>query len=149
VVVVREDRPGEKRLVAYVTGAADPAAIRARLADRLPPYMVPAAVVALEELPLTINGKLDTRALPPPDYQEGGEYRPPATPVEEILSDIYARVLGLERVGAEESFFDLGGDSLSAMRLVAAITTGLDAHLEVRTLFEAPTIRQLAPRLRA
>ncbi|WP_141119924.1 non-ribosomal peptide synthetase, partial [Mycobacterium malmoense] len=148
-VVAREDRPGDKRLVAYVTGTADPAHVRGRLADRLPGYMVPAAVVAVDAIPLTLNGKLDTRALPAPDYQEGGEYRAPATPVEEILAGIYARVLGLERVGVEESFFDLGGDSLSAMRLVAAVATGLDARLEVRTLFEAPTIRQLAPRLGA
>ncbi|WP_156764504.1 condensation domain-containing protein, partial [Mycobacterium sp. E3247] len=148
-VVAREDRPGDKRIIAYLTGTADPAEIRTRLADLLPSYMLPAAVVALDELPLTINGKLDIRALPAPDYQESGEYRPPATPVEEILAGIYARVLGLQRVGVEESFFDLGGDSLSAMRLVAAVTTGLGAHLQVRTLFEAPTIRELAQRLGA
>ncbi len=146
-VLAREDRPGDKRLVAYVTGTANPGLLRGLLGDRLPSYMVPAAVVAVDAIPLTVNGKLDTRALPAPDYQEGGEYRAPATPVEEILAGIYARVLGLERVGVEESFFDLGGDSLSAMRLVAAVATGLDARLEVRTLFEAPTIRQLAPRL--
>ena len=149
VVVVREDRPGDKRLVGYITGTADPADIRTRLADRLPNYMVPAAVIALDELPLTVNGKLNTRALPAPDYQQSSEYRPPATPVEEILAGLYARVLGVQRVGVDDSFFDLGGDSLSAMRLVAAVTTGLDAHLEVRTLFEAPTIRQLASRLDA
>ncbi|MBI2697452.1 non-ribosomal peptide synthase/polyketide synthase, partial [Mycobacterium nebraskense] len=148
-LVAREDHPGDKRLIAYITGTADPDHIRTQLADRLPNYMVPAAVVALDELPLTVNGKLDTRALPAPDYQGSRDYHHPATPVEEILSGIYARVLELERVGVDESFFDLGGDSLSAMRLVAAVSTGLDAHLEVRTLFEAPTIRQLAPRLGA
>ncbi len=148
-VVAREDRPGDKRIIAYLTGTADPAEIRTRLADLLPSYMLPAAVVALDELPLTINGKLDIRALPAPDYQESGEYRPPATPVEEILAGIYARVLGLQRVGVEESFFDLGGDSLSAMRLVAAVTPRLGAPLQVRTLFEAPTIRELAQRLGA
>ncbi|WP_082973810.1 non-ribosomal peptide synthetase, partial [Mycobacterium sp. E1386] len=148
-VVVREDRPGDKRLVAYITGTAEPALARAQLADRLPGYMVPAAVVALDRLPLTVNGKLDARALPAPEYRESGEYRPPATPVEEILSGIYARVLGLERVGTDDSFFELGGDSLSAMRLVAAVNIALDAQLVVRTLFEAPTIRQLGPRLGA
>ncbi|WP_156349753.1 MULTISPECIES: non-ribosomal peptide synthetase, partial [unclassified Mycobacterium] len=148
VVVLREDRPGDKRLIAYITGTAHPTDIRDRLAERLPSYLVPAAVVAMDELPLTVNGKLDTRALPAPGYR-GSEYRPPATMTEEILAGIYAQVLGVDRVGVDDSFFDLGGDSLSAMRLMAAVNTGLDAHLEVRTLFEAPTIRQLAPRLGA
>ncbi|WP_156737656.1 non-ribosomal peptide synthetase, partial [Mycobacterium sp. E735] len=110
VVVAREDRPGDKRLVAYITGGADPADVRARLTDRLPIYMVPAAVVVLDELPLTANGKLDTRALPTPDYQGGGHYRAPGDAVEEILAGIYAQVLGVERVGIDDSFFDLGGD---------------------------------------
>ena len=143
MVIAREDRPGDKRLVGYVTGTADPAEIRAELAERLPAYMVPAAVVVLEALPLTANGKLDTRALPAPEYN-AGEYRAPANAIEEILAGIYAQVLGMERVGVDDSFFDLGGDSLSAMRLIAAINTGLDAHLAVRTLFEAPSVRSLA-----
>src|SRR6202008_2765934 len=137
VVIAREDRPGDKRLVGYVTGTADPVDIRAALAERLPAYMIPAAVVGLEALPLTVNGKLDTRALPAPEYT-AGEYRAPASPVEEILAGIYAQVLGLERVGADDSFFELGGDSISAMRLIAAVNTGLDAGLSVRAVFEAP-----------
>ena len=147
VVIAREDRPGDKRLVGYVTGTADPAGVRAALAERLPAYMVPAAVVVLEALPLTVNGKLDTRALPAPEYQDADRYRAPASAVEEILAGIYAQVLGLERVGVDDSFFDLGGDSLSAMRVIAAVNTGLDAGLAVRALFEAPTVAQLAPRI--
>ena len=145
-VIAREDRPGDKRLVGYITGTADPAQARSALGERLPAYMVPAAVVVIEALPLTPNGKLDKRALPAPEYT-AGEYRAPATPIEEILAGIYAQVLGLERVGVDDSFFDLGGDSLSAMRLIAAINTSLDAGLSVRTLFDAPTVAQLAPRL--
>ncbi len=147
VVVAREDRPGDKRLVGYVTGTADPAEIRSVLAERLPAYMVPTAVMVLEALPLTVNGKLDTRALPAPEYTAGDQYRAPGTPVEEILAGIYARVLGLERVGVDDSFFELGGDSLSAMRVIAAINTALDAGLAVRAVFEAPTIAGLAPRI--
>ena len=109
--------------------------------------MVPAAVVVLEALPLTPNGKLDTRALPAPEYRDVDRYRAPASPTEEILAGIYAQVLGLERVGVDDSFFDLGGDSLSAMRVIAAINTGLDAGLAVRAVFDAPTVAQLAPRI--
>ncbi|MGF2943994.1 non-ribosomal peptide synthetase, partial [Mycobacterium sp. Lab-001] len=149
-VIAREDRPGDKRLVGYVTGTADPAALRAALAERLPPYMVPAAVVALDALPLTVGGKLDRRALPTPEYQDTASYRAPTTLTEEILTGIFAQVLGVEPprlVGVDDSFFELGGDSLSAMRLVAAVNTALDAGLAVRALFEAPTIAQLAPRI--
>ncbi|WP_139829509.1 condensation domain-containing protein, partial [Mycobacterium gastri] len=142
-VIAREDRPGDKCLVGYVTGTAEPAAIRAALALRLPAYMVPAAVVVLDELPLTVNGKLDTRALPAPQYRDGDRYRAPATPVEEILAGIYAQVLGLERVGVDDSFFDLGGNSLTAMRVIDAVQESLDAHVTVRHLFEAPAIREL------
>ncbi len=148
VVIAREDRPGDKRLVGYITGTADPAKARGVLAGRLPPYMVPAAVVAMAALPLTVNGKLDKRALPAPEYQDADHYRAPATPIEEILTGIYARVLGLARVGVEESFFDLGGDSLSAMRVIAAINTSLDAQLPVRTLFDAPSVRGLTQQVR-
>ncbi|MGV0071431.1 amino acid adenylation domain-containing protein, partial [Mycobacterium colombiense] len=146
-VIAREDRPGDKRLIGYITGAADPADVRARLGQRLPAYMVPAAVMVVDALPLTVNGKLDTRALPAPEYTEGDGYRAPATPTEEILAGVYADVLGLERVGVDDSFFDLGGDSLSAMRVIAAINKSLDAGLAVRTVFESPTVAQLAPRI--
>ena len=147
VVIAREDRPGDKRLVGYVTGTADPAEIRAALAERLPAYMVPAAVVVIDALPLTVNGKLDTRALPAPEYRDGDRYRAPASAVEEVLAGIYAQVLGLERVGVDDSFFELGGDSLSAMRVIAAINTSLDANLAVRTLFHAPSVGSLSQQL--
>ncbi|MGY4647322.1 acyl carrier protein [Mycobacterium sp. URHB0021] len=150
-VIAREDRPGDKRLVGYVTetiaGAEDPAAARAALAEQLPPYMVPAAVMVVDVLPLTVNGKLDKRALPAPAYQHTGGYRAPADAVEEALAGIYAQVLGLDRVGVDDSFFDLGGDSLLAMRVVAAINTTLDINLAVRTLFYAPSLRSLSRQL--
>ena len=107
--------------------------------------MVPVAVVVLDALPMTVNGKLDTRALPAPEFQHVDRYRAPANAVEEILAGIYAQVLAVERVGVDDSFFDLGGDSVSAMRLVAAINAGMDADLSVRALFDAPTVAQLAP----
>ena len=147
VVIAREDRPGDKRLVGYITGTAEPAEIRAQLGERLPAYLIPAAVVVLEALPLTANGKLDTRALPAPESQDVDGYRAPGSAVEEILVGIYADVLGVERVGVDDSFFDLGGDSLLAMRLSAAINTSLDADLSVPTVFDAPTVAQLAPRI--
>jgi thioesterase domain-containing protein/acyl carrier protein len=147
VVIAREDRPGDKRLIGYVAGTADPAELRAALAERLPAYMVPAAVVALDTLPLTPNGKLDTRALPAPGYARADGDRAPATLTQEILAGIYAQVLGLERVGVDDSFFDLGGDSLLAMRLIAAINTSLDANLAVRTLFHAPSVGSLSQQL--
>jgi amino acid adenylation domain-containing protein/non-ribosomal peptide synthase protein (TIGR01720 family) len=147
VVIAREDRPGDKRLVGYVTGTAEVATARTRLAERLPAYMVPAAVVMLDALPLTVNGKLDKQALPAPEYQDGDTYRAPATVVEEMLAGIYGQILGIDRVGIDDSFFALGGDSLLAMRLIAAINTALDADVAVRTIFEAPTVAQLAPRI--
>ena len=148
VVIAREDRPGDKRLVGYVTGDVDPAAARTLLGDRLPEFMVPAAVVVLDALPLTVNGKLDTRALPAPEYQDLDRYRAPSRlRCEEILAGIYAQVLGVDRVGVDDSFFELGGDSLSAMRLIAAVNVGLGAVLAVRTVFEAPTVAQLAPHI--
>ncbi|WP_237051982.1 condensation domain-containing protein, partial [Mycobacterium avium] len=112
----------------------------------LPAYMVPVAVVVLDALPMTVNGKLDLRALPAPEYAAAG-YRSPTTPAEEILAGIYAHVLGVQRVGVDDSFFDLGGDSISAMRVIAAINSALDVGVPVRAIFEAPTVAQLAPRI--
>jgi amino acid adenylation domain-containing protein/non-ribosomal peptide synthase protein (TIGR01720 family) len=143
VVIAREDRPGDKRLVGYVTGTADPAAARARLADRLPPYMVPAAVVVLPALPLTVNGKLDTRALPAPEYQDADGYRAPAGAVEEILAGIYAQVLGLERVGVDDSFFELGGDSILSMQVVARARAA-GVLCRPRDIFVEQTVARLA-----
>ncbi|MBU9763360.1 amino acid adenylation domain-containing protein, partial [Mycobacterium sp. TNTM28] len=105
------------------------------------------AVVVLDSLPLTVNGKLDKRALPAPEYVGADHYRAPSTATEEILAGIYAQVLGVDRVGIDDSFFDLGGDSIMAMRVVSAVNTTLDAGLAVRTLFDAPTVALLAPRL--
>jgi amino acid adenylation domain-containing protein/non-ribosomal peptide synthase protein (TIGR01720 family) len=143
VVIAREDRAGDKRLVGYVTGTVDPAGARAQLTERLPSYMVPTALVVMDALPLTVNGKLDTRALPAPEYQDGDRYRAPADAVEEILADIYAQVLGLERVGVEDSFFELGGDSILSMQVVArARAAGVVCR--PRDIFVEQTVARLA-----
>jgi glycopeptidolipid biosynthesis protein len=144
VVIAREDRPGDKRLVGYVTGDVEPAEMRRLLANRLPGYMVPAAVVVLDALPLTVNGKLDRRSLPAPEYQNSARYRAPSNAIEEVIAGIFAQVLGVDRVGVDDAFFDLGGDSISAMRVIAAVNTALDAQLAVRTLFEFPTVSGLS-----
>jgi mycobactin peptide synthetase MbtF len=123
-VVAREDAPGQKRLVAYVVPAAgqetvDAGGLRQHAARHLPEYMVPAAVVALPELPVTANGKLDRAALPAPDFAALAGRQEPRGPVEEVVCGLFAELLELEQVGASDSFFDLGGDSISSIQLVA------------------------------
>jgi amino acid adenylation domain-containing protein/non-ribosomal peptide synthase protein (TIGR01720 family) len=143
VVIAREDRPGDKRLVGYFTGTADPVEAHAVLAERLPSYMVPAALVAIDALPLTVNGKLDTRALPAPEYHHVESYRAPGDAVEEILAGIYAQVLGLERVGVDESFFELGGDSILSMQVVARARAA-GVLCRPRDVFLEQTVARLA-----
>ena len=143
VVVAREDRPDDKRLVGYFTGTADSVKVRAALAERLPSYMVPIALVEIDSLPLTVNGKLDTRALPAPEYQDVDSYRAPSGAVEETLAGIYAQVLGLERVGVDESFFELGGDSILAMQVVARARAA-GVLCRPRDVFVEQTVARLA-----
>ncbi|KFU81320.1 hypothetical protein BB31_10635 [Amycolatopsis lurida NRRL 2430] len=144
-VVAREDGSGQKRLVAYLKGAVDDTALRAGLRRELPEYLVPAAFVSLPEFPLTINGKLDVRALPEPeDDTRKDEVAPPRNPTEEKLAAIWAQVLGRETVGRDESFFDVGGHSLKAAQLAVRIGETLRIDLPLRTLFERPTIAKLA-----
>src|SRR5690606_35798582 len=153
VVVAREDTPGDQRLVGYVVpgpdGDPDPAALRAALAETLPASLVPAAVVVLYELPLTANGKVDRKALPAPDpIAEAAEAgREPATAHEEITCQVFAEVLGREKVAADADFFALGGHSLLATRAVARLRALPRAHVGLRDLFEAPTPAAFARRL--
>jgi amino acid adenylation domain-containing protein len=145
VVAAREDTPGDQRLVAYVVGEVEVAALRRSLQERLPGYMVPAAFVLLAALPLTPNGKVDRQALPAPDRQRAEEgYRSPRTPVEELLAGIWAELLGVERVGASSNFFDLGGHSLLAVRVMGRIEHVFGVTVPISALFEAPTVEQLA-----
>ncbi|QFG21421.1 amino acid adenylation domain-containing protein [Actinomadura sp. WMMB 499] len=144
VVIAREDRPGTRRLVAYVVGAADETSLRAHAAARLPESMLPSAFVPLAEIPLTVTGKLDRAALPAPDLDGRPPGRAPATPAEEVLAGLFAEVLGVERVGADDSFFDLGGDSLLAMRLISRVRAVLGLEVGIRDLFTAPTVAGVA-----
>ncbi|MFF4266233.1 amino acid adenylation domain-containing protein [Streptomyces virginiae] len=146
-VLVREDRPGDKRVTAYVVpaaaAAADAGELRRHVAASLPDYMVPAAVVLLDRLPLTPNGKLDRRQLPVPEFAPAGDHRAPAGPREELLAGLFAGVLGLEQVGTHDSFFDLGGDSIMAIQLVGrARRSGL--LLSPAQVFEHKTVAALA-----
>ena len=148
VVMVREDQPGEKRLVGYVVPTADEhvdgSRLREQLGQTLPDYMVPAAIVILEQLPLTVNGKVDRKALPAPEYVSKAGYRAPRTPEEEILCGLFAEVLGLERIGIDDNFFEMGGHSLLAMRLVSRIRAVLGVELPIRNLFQSSTTESLA-----
>ena len=146
-VIAREDQPGTKRLVAYVVASAedvaDAAALRAHVGRSLPDYMVPAALVVLDRLPLTANGKLDRRALPAPDFRPSEVQRGPLTPQEEMLCALFAEVLGLERVGIDDNFFALGGDSIMSIQLVSrARQAGL--AITARAVFEHGTVAGLA-----
>ncbi|WP_448321909.1 amino acid adenylation domain-containing protein, partial [Streptomyces sp. CO7] len=167
-VVAREDRPGDKSLVAYVvagSGSGDVAGpgsgevtgsggggvgadtLRAHAAASLPEFMVPSALVVLERLPLTANGKLDRRALPAPVYEAEASGRGARTPQEEILCGLFAEVLGAPAVGIDDSFFELGGHSLLAARLISRVRSVLGVELPVRALFEAPTVAALTARV--
>jgi len=152
-VTVREDRPGEKRLVAYVvpSGATneviDPSELRRHVAASLPDYMVPSSVMALDKLPLTPNGKVDRKALPAPELPAAAVGRAPRTPQEEMLCALFAEMAGIPQVGIDDNFFDLGGHSLLAGRLMLRIRETFGAELGIAELFEAPTPAGLAARL--
>ncbi|MET0453308.1 MAG: amino acid adenylation domain-containing protein, partial [Mycobacterium sp.] len=121
-------------------------AVRQWLTSRLPDYMVPAQIMVLDEFPLTSSGKLNRKALPAPVFA-ATTFRPPQTDTEKIVAEVYAKVLGLDRVGVDESFFDLGGDSLLAMPVIDGINKALGTHLAVRTIFDAPSVRSLSRQL--
>ncbi|MFC9545232.1 amino acid adenylation domain-containing protein [Streptomyces sp. NPDC056956] len=150
VVVSRIDGVGQLRLVGYVTGTDGAERIRQELARTLPEAMVPSAVVCLDEMPLTANGKVDRAALPEPGLQaERTVYRAPRTLDERLLADLFAEVLGVERVGLDDDFFDLGGHSLLATQLIARIRSDFDVQLPLRTLFETPVVEALAAEIAA
>ncbi|WP_242576310.1 amino acid adenylation domain-containing protein [Streptomyces sp. A10(2020)] len=151
-VLVREDRPGDRRLVAYLVPAEDggtlpsPSRLRDEALRTLPAYMVPSAFVAMERFPLTTNGKLDRRALPAPARRHSVDAAlvPPAEGTESVVAAVWREVLGVEEVGATDDFFQIGGDSLSMVRVLSRLRTVLGAELPVRTLFRARTVRELA-----
>ncbi|WP_405901944.1 amino acid adenylation domain-containing protein [Streptomyces sp. NBC_00656] len=150
-VLVREDLPGDRTLTAYVVPAPghtpEPGPLAAHLALHLPAYMVPAVIQPVDALPLTPNGKLDRAALPAPATLSGTTGRKARSALEEILAGLFADVLGVPRVGVDDSFFALGGHSLLATRLVGRVRTALDTETEIRTLFENPTVAALAAAL--
>ncbi|MGW2100130.1 amino acid adenylation domain-containing protein [Streptomyces olivaceoviridis] len=150
-VVVREDTPGDKRLVAYLvaTGADTPstAELHAHLGRFLPDYMIPAAFVTLDRLPLTANGKVDRAALPVPDHQRpdlGTEYTAPRNAVERTVTVVWQELLGIERVGVHDNFFQLGGHSLLATQVASRLRKALRVDVPVRAVFDSPTPAGLA-----
>ncbi|HLM57775.1 MAG TPA: amino acid adenylation domain-containing protein, partial [Pyrinomonadaceae bacterium] len=150
-VIAREDAPGDRRLVAYVVpdGDSPPSVgeLRRYLKDKLPEYMIPGLFVMLDELPLTPNRKLDRGALPAPEQKRAGgegDLLRARTPVEEILAETWAEILGVESVGLDENFFELGGHSLMAIQVLARVTERLRVELPLRKLFESPTVAALA-----
>jgi acyl carrier protein len=150
VAMVREDTPGEKRLVGYVV-PADPSItdielLRGFLNERLPNYMRPAAYVLLERLPLTANGKIDRRALPAPQYHEQASERfvAPRDTLEESIAKVWREVLQLEQIGVHDNFFEFGGHSLTAMQVVSRLRRTFRNEIALRDMFDFPTIAELA-----
>jgi amino acid adenylation domain-containing protein len=152
-VVAREVRPGHRVLVGFVVPrqqtTPDVGQLRRHVGSRLPEYMVPTSIVVLDALPMTANGKLDRRVLLAADHGVSAVRREPRTEREQILCRLFADVLSLESVGIDDNFFELGGHSLLATRLVSRIRSALDAELSIRTVFEAPTVAELAERTTA
>ncbi len=149
VVVLRPDERGRKRLAGYLAGDAtvDLAAVRTAARTRLPAHMVPEAFTLLPELPRTTSGKLDRLALPAPEFGSRREWVAPRTDAEQCVAEIFERVLDIEKVGATDGFFDLGGNSLSATRVAAQLSAATGVRVGVRELFEAPTVADLAANL--
>ncbi|MFB9907697.1 amino acid adenylation domain-containing protein [Allokutzneria oryzae] len=145
VVVAREDTPGDRRLVAYVITTATPVELREHLRRSLPEHMIPAVFVPLDELPLSPSGKVDRRALPVPEArgERGGAFVEPTPGVERELAEIWSAVLGVERVGATDNFFDLGGDSILSIQVVSAARKA-GHHLSTKDMFTHQTVRELA-----
>ena len=150
-VMVIEVTPGDRRLAAYVVTEHAPHAdlrdgLLAHLAQRLPSYMVPAAVTVLDSIPLTRNGKIDRRALPAPSWEkeEASDFLQPRTPTETMVAELWQEILSIERVGAEDNFFNLGGHSLLAARVVTQVRKRMEIAISVRALFEQPTLREFA-----
>lgn len=151
VVMVREDRPNDKRIIAYIVAEGkeqiDLAEIRSYVSESLANYMVPSAFVVLEELQLTPNGKVDRKKLPAPDFNEMNKDRVARNPKEEILCDLFAEILGVSRISIDDNFFEMGGHSLLASRLMARIRETLSVELGIGKLFELPTVAELAKQL--
>ena len=151
VVVAREESNGERRLVGYVVLVTEACGVtiselRAFLQAKLPDYMVPSALVVLEELPLTRNGKVDRRSLPAPEQQSETSYLAPRTPAEELMAGIWQEVLSVKQVGVNDNFFELGGHSLLATQLISRVRTVFAVELPLNSLFEGPTVAELAER---
>ncbi|HEX7273274.1 MAG TPA: amino acid adenylation domain-containing protein [Casimicrobiaceae bacterium] len=152
VATVREDRPGDKRIVAYFVPASESTAsaidFQRLLARKLPRYMIPSSFVGLAALPLTRNGKVDRKRLPAPGLESlvagAAHYVPPRDAVEKRLEEIFAEALGLDRVGVDADFFELGGDSLLAVQLISRVNTAFCVSVHVQDFFVSPTITQLA-----
>ncbi|MCT9935427.1 condensation domain-containing protein, partial [Planotetraspora sp. A-T 1434] len=153
VVVAREDQPGVARLVAYVVvapGHPEPSGsvLRERLAGSLPDHMIPSAFVTLDAVPRTVNGKLDRRALPAPEWGAVTRtYVAPRTDAERAVAGIWSEVLGVERVGAEDNFFELGGDSILSIRVTARLRATFGVEISPRAVFTHPTVARLAAAL--
>jgi acyl carrier protein len=160
VVVVREENPDDKRLVAYVvpksefcqdgsTSSELIQQLRDFLQEKLPGHMIPSAIVLLEALPLAPSGKVDRRALPVPSFKNESElgFVAPRTPTEEIVADIWGQVLKQEHIGIHDNFFDLGGHSLLATQAISRLREAFKIELPLRSLFEAPTVAQLVERI--
>ncbi len=151
-VLVRKDPETEReRLVAYIVPTPGPVPtvvqLQGFLKEKLPEYMVPSAIIVLDDLPLTASGKVDRRALPAPEWSRDelqGEFVAPRTPVEEVLVSIWSQALGIERVGIHDNFFELGGHSLLATQIISRTREIFRLDMALRTIFEAPTVAEMS-----